>query len=65
MDTGKSIRIALIKRDKTQEWLASQIPMTRQGMHIMCSRKSDNTHKLSVIAEMLDMSLIELLQLGE
>jgi len=65
MNTGKAIRIALINKDKTQVWLADQLNMTKQGVNLLCNKESAQLSTLNDIADALEMTVAELIALGE
>ena len=65
MNTGKAIRKALIDNDKTQVWLAEQINMSKQGINLLCNKESAQLSILNEIASALDMSVADLIALGE
>lgn len=65
MHFGKAIRIALIKKDKTQTWLAEELGISRQAVSYMIKSESGNTSTLGKVANLLGMEVSELVQLGE
>lgn len=64
MNTGKAIRKALIDADKTQTWLADELGVTRQATSYLCNQSSIQTELVERIAEILGLSVIELLKMG-
>lgn len=65
MNTGKAVKIALLKADKDQSWLARELGVTRQNVSYICLSKSSNTSTLSDIAKIFGMKTSELIALGE
>lgn len=65
MHFGKAIKIALVKKDKSQVWLANELGISRQAVSGMVRSDSGNTDTLKKIANSLGMQVSELMALGE
>jgi len=65
MHFGKAIKIALVKHDKSQVWLAKELGISRQAVSAMVGSESGNTQTLFKIAKLLNIQTSELMALGE
>lgn len=65
MNIKKSIRVALAQKDMTQGDLAAKVGMTASNMSLLLNRESIPTSRLSDMAHALDMTVVDLLKLGE
>ena len=66
MDTGKAIKIALIKREKNQGWLANKMGVHPQVISRWCTNKVPmKVPTLEEIARNLDYSLREMIEFSE
>ena len=65
MDIGKSIRIALAKANKRQQWLADEIGITRQMMCLAKQNKYATGQRIEALAKAFNMSASEFVKLGE
>ena len=65
MNIKKSIRVALAQKDMNQGDLAKKVGMTASNMSLLLNRESIPTSRLSEMAEALDMTVVDLLKLGE
>ena len=65
MHFGKAIQIGLIKKNKSREWLANKLGITKQAVSNMISQQSQKTKRLEEIADLLNMEFKELINLGE
>lgn len=65
MNAGKSLKIALLKRDRTQTWLAEQMGLTHQSVSVLCNKPSMTMNTLAKVAKLLDYKPSEFIALGE
>lgn len=65
MNTGKAVRKALIDKEKTQAWLASELGVTRQMINAICGKSSAQTSTLESIANALGITFDELMVLAK
>lgn len=64
MNTGKSLKVALINRDMNQSLLAEQMGVSRQVVGRLCNTESMSLRTLELICNILDYRIDEFLQLG-
>jgi transcriptional regulator with XRE-family HTH domain len=63
---GKAIKIALIKQERTQNWLAKELGVSRPYLSAICGdHKNVSIKKAEFIAGKLGMKLSELVALAE
>lgn len=66
MNIRKSIKIALIKKDKPAKWLAEQLGVTPQYLSKLQKHgHTPNTSTCEKLASIFDMSVSEFIALGE
>ena len=65
MNLKKSINIALAHKEKNTTWLAERMGVSKSWVHQMKTNESVTTKTLERVADALDMTVIELLELGE
>lgn len=65
MNIKKSIRVALAQKDMTQGDLAVKVGMTASNMSLLLNRESIPTSRLLEMAQALNMTVVDLLKLGE
>jgi len=65
MNTAKSLRFALINREKKQVWLAKQLGVERQQVSNWCNGSGMRSSTLMKICELLDYKVSEFYALGE
>ena len=65
MNIGKSVRIAMIRRDFTAGEVAERTGLSKRFIQNICRQTSCSTVSLEKIAEAFDMSVSELIALGE
>lgn len=65
MNAGKCLKIALLKRDKTQTWLAEAIGVTHQQVSYLCNNESMSTKTMCMAAEALDYTPSEFITLSD
>ena len=65
MHFGQAIKIALIKKGKSQTWLAGELKVSRQAISNMVNSESGNTETINKIAKALDMKSSELIAYSE
>lgn len=65
MHTGKSLKIALINRDKSQSWLAEQLDVSHQVVSKLCNSPNMNVKTLRKCSLLLDYKPSEFIALSE
>ena len=65
MNAGKSLKIALINRDRTQVWLAKQLNVQHQMVSRWCNSDTMKLTTIETVAELLDYKASEFIALGE
>lgn len=65
MHSGKSLKIALITRDRSQTWLAEKMGVTSQVVSNLCNRDSMNMKTLEKVSALLEYKPSEFVALGE
>jgi len=65
MNLGKSIKVALAKREQVPSWLAIKLSITRQRMNQIIRTGKTTSKTMEKIASALEMNLSELIALGE
>lgn len=65
MNTAKSLKIALINREKKQVWLAKELGVERQQISNWCNGQGIKTTTLETICELLDYKVSKFISLGE
>ena len=65
MNAGKSLKIALINRDRTQVWLAKELDVKHQIVNRWCNSTSMRLTTLEMVAKQLGYKASEFIALGE
>lgn len=65
MNTGNCIKIALEQKGESQQWLATQLGMTRQRVNRIINSKEVWTTTMQKVAAALDMTIDDLLMLDQ
>lgn len=65
MNTGKSLKIALIRKGKSQDWLAKELDKSNQQICNWCASKTMRGVTLTLICDVLEMPVSEFIALGE
>ena len=65
MNIGKSTKIALVKQEKSQGWLAEQLGVTRQRATAIANSKEAGASTLERLAKVFNMTVSEFIELGE
>ena len=65
MNIAKSIRLALVHKEQTQEWLSNEINMTSPALSALLTRNSAKSSLIDKIAHALNLTASELIALGE
>ncbi len=65
MHFGQAIKIALIKKGKSQSWLANELSVSRQAISNMVNSESGNTETINRIARALEIKASELIAYSE
>lgn len=65
MNTGKAIKIALVIKGFSQKELSEALGMSAPAVSQLCKRQSASMSMLERVSSFLDMSVSELISLGE
>lgn len=65
MNVGKSIKMALLKGDKDQAWLAAELGLSLRQVNKVANKPSANTDTIEKIAKSLGMKSSDFIALGE
>lgn len=65
MNTGRSIKIQLARHDRSVQWLADQLGLTRPHVSTLIGQKHCSGKVLERLAEIFDMSVSEFVAEGE
>lgn len=65
MNVGKSTKIALVKNDRSQGWLAEQLGVSRQRATAIANSETVGAKILERLAAVFNMSVSEFIALGE
>lgn len=65
MNAGKSLKIALISRDRSQKWLAGELDVHHQVVSRWCNNESMKQGTLEKVSELLEYKASEFIALGE
>lgn len=65
MNTGKSLRICLVKHDMSQTKLAQELNVSRASINRFCRTESMSMNSIQRFAEYFGISVNEFIALGE
>jgi plasmid maintenance system antidote protein VapI len=65
MNSGKSIKIAIVQNDRDSKWLAEQMDVSVSRVNALKSSASCNTETLERLANIFNMTVSEFIALGE
>jgi len=65
MNVGKSIKIALVKHDKDQKWLAKKLGVVPQHVSRLATTPTARSSTIERLAEIFKMPESEFIALGE
>jgi len=65
MNVGKSIKMALVKVDKKQTWLAEQLGISSRQVNKVANNESASGKTIEKMAEVFGMKVSDFLALGE
>lgn len=65
MNVGRSINMAMAKRDMNRTALARALGTTNQNIHHLINRDKTNTDTLKTLAKVFEMPVSEFIALGE
>lgn len=65
MNTGKSIKIALAIREKTPQWLADELEVTKQAVSHLINNTAMSGTNINKVAKTLGYKSSEFIALGE
>lgn len=65
MNIGMSIKLALVKADKTQRWLAVQLDISSRQVNKLANKEKANAQTIEKMAAIFDMKASDFLALGE
>ena len=65
MNAGKSLKMALLSRDKTQKWLSEELNVHHQVVSRWCNNETMKQTTLETVAGLLDYKASEFIALGE
>ncbi len=65
MNVGKCLKLALIHRNKSQQWLADELGVSKQHVSRLIRRRSIQINTIRKISTILDYSWYEFLKLDE
>jgi len=65
MNVGKSIKIAIVRNDRSTKWLANQMDVSITRVNQMKSQTAVNTSTLERLASVFNMQVSEFVALGE
>lgn len=64
LNFGQSVRVALIKKGKDFEWLSRELGISKQAIFGALKRNNPNTSTVERYATALELTPIQLLELG-
>lgn len=65
MNVGKSIKMALVKVDKKQTWLAEQLGISSRQVNKVANAESASGKTIEKMADVFGMKVSDFLALGE
>lgn len=65
MNVGKSIKMALVKADKKQTWLAKQLGISSRQVNKVANAESASGKTIEKMADVFGMKVSDFLALGE
>lgn len=65
MDIGRSLRMILKNKGKTQQWLANEIGVESTIISKIANNKSNNLTYIKIIAKFFNMKVSEFIAIGE